>query len=122
MRIFDLPSYTFFPCSVLSCLVLACLVLFYFVLCCSVLSSLVSFFQIAYFESPYVLRLCQHRSFSTLSPYRKEKARKVEFDFDAIQVLGLKFDLPKGGAAKIGAKSGLGSDSNEDLVEKGSFG
>ena len=54
--------------------------------------------------------------------YRKEKARKVEFDFDAIQVLGLKFDLPKGGAAKIGAKSGLGSDSNEDLVEKGSFG
>ena len=48
-------------------------------------------------------------------------ARKVEFDFDAIAVLGLKFDLPKGGAAKIGSSTGLGSDNNEKLVEKGIF-
>ena len=47
-------------------------------------------------------------------------ARKVEFDFYAIAVLGLKFDLPKGGAAKIGSSTGLGSDNNEKLVEKGS--
>ena len=69
----------------------------------------------------YLLLL--YSSFLLFSPSydRKEKARKVEFDFDAIQVLGLKFDLPKGGAAKIGAKSGLGSDSNEDLVEKGTY-
>ena len=34
----------------------------------------------------------------------KEKARKLEFDFDAIAVAGLKFNLPKGGAAKIGSR------------------
>lgn len=49
----------------------------------------------------------------------KEKARKLEFDFDAIAVLGLKFNLPKGGAAKIGSSTGLGSDNNVELVEKG---
>jgi hypothetical protein len=50
---------------------------------------------------------------------RKEMARKVEFDFDAISVLGLKFNLPKGGAAKIGSSTGLGSDNNENLIDKG---
>ena len=49
----------------------------------------------------------------------KEKARKLEFDFDAIAVLGAKFNLPKGGAAKIGSSTGLGSDNNVELVEKG---
>ena len=49
----------------------------------------------------------------------KEKARKLEFDFDAIVVLGVKFNLPKGGAAKIGSSTGLGSDNNVELVEKG---
>ena len=34
----------------------------------------------------------------------KEKARKLEFDFDAIAVAGIKFNLPKGGAAKIGSR------------------
>mmetsp|Transcript_15304 Transcript_15304/g.30690 ORF Transcript_15304/g.30690 Transcript_15304/m.30690 type:complete len:280 (-) Transcript_15304:234-1073(-) len=47
------------------------------------------------------------------------KSRKVEFDFTAIAVLGLKFDLPKGGAADIGAATGLGSDNNKELVSKG---
>lgn len=47
-------------------------------------------------------------------------ARKVEFDFTSIAVLGLpKFDLPTGGAAEIGAATGLGSDNNKKLVEKG---
>jgi hypothetical protein len=70
----------------------------------------------------------------------KEKARKLEFDFDTISVLGLKITLPKGtdltslfharhnctliklppgGAAKIGQSTGLGSESNIELVEKG---
>jgi hypothetical protein len=48
-------------------------------------------------------------------------ARKVEFDFDAISVLGLKFNLPKGGAAKIGSSTGLGSDNNEKLIDKGNI-
>jgi hypothetical protein len=48
-------------------------------------------------------------------------ARKVEFDFDAISVLGLKFNLPKGGAAKIGSSTGLGSDNNEKLIDKGNY-
>jgi hypothetical protein len=47
------------------------------------------------------------------------QARKVEFDFTAIAVLGLKFDLPKGGAAEIGAATGLGSENNKELVNKG---
>ena len=51
--------------------------------------------------------------------FRKDKARKVEFDFDAIRVLGFKFNLKKGKAAELGAKTGLGSDSNANLVEKG---
>ena len=34
-------------------------------------------------------------------------------------VLGLKFDLPKGGAAEIGSATGLGSDNNKELVDKG---
>ena len=41
-----------------------------------------------------------------LSIFRKDKARKVEFDFDAIRVLGFKFNLKKGKAAELGAKIG----------------
>lgn len=41
------------------------------------------------------------------------------FDFDQISVFGLKFDLPKGGAAKIGQSTGLGADSNIELVNQG---
>lgn len=48
-----------------------------------------------------------------------EAQRRLEFDFDAISVLGLKFDLPKGGAAKIGSSSGLGSKNNVKLAEAG---
>eukprot|EP00555_Chaetoceros_dichaeta_P015581 CAMPEP_0198254150 /NCGR_PEP_ID=MMETSP1447-20131203/4521_1 /TAXON_ID=420782 /ORGANISM="Chaetoceros dichaeta, Strain CCMP1751" /LENGTH=256 /DNA_ID=CAMNT_0043940113 /DNA_START=8 /DNA_END=778 /DNA_ORIENTATION=+ len=44
---------------------------------------------------------------------------KVEFDFDRIVVLGFSIDLPKAGAAKIGAKTGLGSKSNVKNAEKG---
>ena len=32
-------------------------------------------------------------------------------------MLGLKFKLPKGGAAKIGSSTGLGSENNSKLVE-----
>jgi PAP_fibrillin len=49
----------------------------------------------------------------------KEKARKLEFDFDSIAVLGLKFDLPKGGAAKIGSQTGLGSEGNVEMAKRG---
>mmetsp|Transcript_11698 Transcript_11698/g.37366 ORF Transcript_11698/g.37366 Transcript_11698/m.37366 type:complete len:255 (-) Transcript_11698:50-814(-) len=38
--------------------------------------------------------------------------RKLTFDFDEISLLGLRIPLPKGGAAQIGAASGLGSKSN----------
>lgn len=47
-----------------------------------------------------------------------EKARKLEFDFDDIAVLGVKFSLPKGGAAKIGQSTGLGSENNVELVKQ----
>lgn len=48
-----------------------------------------------------------------------EKARKLEFDFDRISVLGLKFTLPQGGAAKIGQSTGLGSENNVELKKRG---
>ena len=48
-------------------------------------------------------------------------ARKVEFDFNSIAVLGFKFDLPKGGAAKIASNAGLGSERNENLITEGTF-
>ena len=39
--------------------------------------------------------------------------RRVEFDFDRIALLGFgRIDLPTGGAAKIGASTGLGSEGN----------
>jgi len=41
-----------------------------------------------------------------------EGTRKLTFDFDEISLLGLRIPLPKGGAAQIGAASGLGSKSN----------
>jgi hypothetical protein len=43
----------------------------------------------------------------------KEKPRKLEFDFDAIEIFGFKFDLPKGKAADLGQATGLGSDNNK---------
>jgi len=46
------------------------------------------------------------------------KSRKLVFDFDEIAVAGFKFPLPKGGAAKIGQKTGLGSEGNVMLAEK----
>lgn len=48
------------------------------------------------------------------------KMRKVIFDFDQIQFFGLsRINLPKGGAAKIGQSTGLGSENNIDLIEQG---
>lgn len=49
----------------------------------------------------------------------KPKPRKLEFDFDTIQVFGLKINLPKGKAADLGKATGLGSENNVDLVKKG---
>ena len=48
-----------------------------------------------------------------------EAQRKLEFDFDAIAVLGARFDLPKGGAEKIGASTGLGAESNVKRAKSG---
>ena len=42
-----------------------------------------------------------------------EAARKLEFDFDEIAVLGLRLTLPKGGAAKIGSSTGLGAEKQQ---------
>lgn len=45
--------------------------------------------------------------------------RRVEFDFDQIALLSFgRIDLPKGGAAKIGASTGLGSESNVENQKK----
>lgn len=48
-----------------------------------------------------------------------EDRRRLEFDFDAISVLGIKFDLPKGGAEELGAATGLGAKSNVKRAEEG---
>ena len=48
-----------------------------------------------------------------------EKSRKIEFDFDSIAIFGVKINLSKGGAAKIGQQTGLGSENNVELVKKG---
>ena len=46
--------------------------------------------------------------------------KKLEFDFDRIAVLGLgPITLPGGGAAEIGAKTGLGAESNVDRAKSG---
>jgi hypothetical protein len=48
------------------------------------------------------------------------KKRKLEFDFDELLVLNfLKLSLGKGEAAKIGASSGLGSESNVENAKRG---
>ena len=47
------------------------------------------------------------------------KSRKLEFDFDQVSVFGFKFNLPSGGAAKIGQSTGLGSENNEQLIATG---
>ena len=44
------------------------------------------------------------------------KSRKLEFDFDAISLLGFKINLPKGKAAELGSATGLGSSNNVDMV------
>ncbi|KAH8055134.1 hypothetical protein JL722_8560 [Aureococcus anophagefferens] len=45
--------------------------------------------------------------------------RRVEFDFDQIALFNFgRIDLPKGGAAKIGASTGLGSENNVKMVEE----
>jgi len=49
-----------------------------------------------------------------------EDRRRLEFDFDAIELAGLlKFDLPKGGAESIGAATGLGAENNVKRAEQG---
>ena len=40
-----------------------------------------------------------------------------EFDFDAISVLGLKINLPKGKAAELGSATGLGSCLCESVCD-----
>jgi hypothetical protein len=48
-----------------------------------------------------------------------EKARKLEFDFDALKLLGLlTIPLKSGEAAKIGSSTGLGSEGNVELAKR----
>mmetsp|Transcript_20828 Transcript_20828/g.57228 ORF Transcript_20828/g.57228 Transcript_20828/m.57228 type:complete len:116 (-) Transcript_20828:576-923(-) len=47
-----------------------------------------------------------------------DKSRKLTFDFDYIALFGLKIKLPKGGAAEIGAASGLGAKSNVERAKR----
>lgn len=44
---------------------------------------------------------------------------KLEFEFDNIAILGFNINLKKGEAAQLGAKTGLGSESNVKNAEKG---
>eukprot|EP00569_Conticribra_weissflogii_P005505 CAMPEP_0171342752 /NCGR_PEP_ID=MMETSP0878-20121228/15229_1 /TAXON_ID=67004 /ORGANISM="Thalassiosira weissflogii, Strain CCMP1336" /LENGTH=241 /DNA_ID=CAMNT_0011845513 /DNA_START=26 /DNA_END=751 /DNA_ORIENTATION=- len=49
-----------------------------------------------------------------------ERRRKIEFDFDMIEILGLiKINLSRKDVAKIGASTGLGSANNEKLADTG---
>ena len=49
-----------------------------------------------------------------------ERKRKLEFDFDMIELLGLiKIKLGRKDVAKIGASTGLGSANNEKLADSG---
>ena len=49
-----------------------------------------------------------------------ERRRKLEFDFDMIEILGLlKIKLGRKEVAKIGASTGLGSANNEKLADSG---
>jgi len=48
-----------------------------------------------------------------------EDRRRLEFDFDRIAVLGVAFDLPRGGAEELGAATGLGSKNNVKLAKSG---
>jgi len=49
-----------------------------------------------------------------------ERKRKIEFDFDAIEILGLvNIKLGRKDVAKIGATTGLGSANNEKLADSG---
>jgi len=49
-----------------------------------------------------------------------ERKRKLEFDFDSIEIFGkIKFELSRKEVAKIGASTGLGSSNNEKLADVG---
>jgi len=48
----------------------------------------------------------------------KAAQRKLTFDFDYIAIFGLKIKLPKGGAAELGAASGLGAKSNIERAKR----
>lgn len=49
-----------------------------------------------------------------------ERKRKLEFDFDLIELFGLiKIKLGRKDVAKIGATTGLGSANNEKLADSG---
>ena len=49
-----------------------------------------------------------------------QRKRKLEFDFDLIEIFGLiKIKLGRKDVAKIGASTGLGSAGNEKLAESG---
>ena len=48
-----------------------------------------------------------------------EDRRRLEFDFDAISLLGFKIDLPKGGAEELGAATGLGAKNNVQRAKSG---
>lgn len=70
-------------------------------------------------ETNSILRLSTHLSLSSNPFSTPMQARRLVFDFDEIAVLGVRISLPKGGAAKIGSQTGLGSDNNVALAEKG---
>jgi hypothetical protein len=46
------------------------------------------------------------------------RKRKLEFDFDELSIFGIRINLDKGQAAKIGASSGLGSESNVENAKR----
>lgn len=49
-----------------------------------------------------------------------QRKRKLEFDFDLIEIFGLiKIKLGRKDVAKIGASTGLGSANNEKLADSG---
>lgn len=52
-------------------------------------------------------------------PAERTHAARCRFDFDTIALFGFKIGLPKGGAAEIGASTGLGSKSNVQKAKAG---
>ena len=70
------------------------------------------------FLHPPISPICRTPLFPYLNCYSSFKARRLNFDFEQIALLGLRFNLPKGGAAKIGASTGLGAESNVVNAQK----